>query len=75
LEGRVRGSVLEQRVSLVRWSQRGEVREAWERLAEREGLRKEAFEKATWGFVDFVLGRSYDIVVSMSKAREAGWTG
>jgi hypothetical protein len=67
--------VLEQRVSLVKWSQRGEVKEAWERLAEREGLRKEAFEKATWGFVDFVLGRSYDIVVSMSKAREAGWTG
>jgi hypothetical protein len=71
----VRGSVLEQRVSLVRWSQTKEVREAWERLAEREGLRKEAFGKATWGFADFVLGRSYDIVVSMSKAREAGWTG
>lgn len=68
-------SVLSQRVNLVKWSQQKEVKAAWERLAEREGLQKEAFEQATWGFVDFVLGREYDIVQSMSKAREAGWTG
>jgi hypothetical protein len=51
------------------------VREAWERLAVREGLKGDAFDRATWGFVDFVLGRDYDVVVSMSKAREAGWMG
>ncbi|KAK4096369.1 NAD(P)-binding domain protein [Parathielavia hyrcaniae] len=75
LVGRVRPSVLEQRVSLVKWSQKAEVKEAWERLAEREGLQRDVFGKATWAFLDFVLGRSYDLVVSMSKAREAGWTG
>lgn len=75
LVGRVKGSTLEQRVSLAKWSQQKEVKEAWERLAEREGLQKDAFEKATWAFTDFVLGRSFDIVISMSKAREAGWTG
>ncbi|KAK4144951.1 NAD(P)-binding domain protein [Dichotomopilus funicola] len=68
-------SVLSQRVNLVKWSQQTEVKDAWGRLAEREGLQREAFEQATWGFVDFVLGREYDIVQSMSKAREAGWMG
>ncbi|KAK4125378.1 NAD(P)-binding domain protein [Parathielavia appendiculata] len=75
LVGRVKGSVLEQRISLVKWSQKKDVHEAWDRLAEREGLQKDAFGKATWAFLDFVLGRNYDLVVSMSKAREAGWTG
>ncbi|KAK4234203.1 hypothetical protein C8A03DRAFT_18850 [Achaetomium macrosporum] len=75
LKGRIWGSVLEQRVSLVKWSQQEQVKKAWERLAERENLQKDAFEKATWAFVDFVLGRNFDLVVSMSKAREAGWTG
>lgn len=75
LVGRVTPSVLEQRVSLVKWSQQDRVRQAWARLAERERLQKDALEKATWAFIDFVLGRNYDVVVSMSKAREAGWTG
>ena len=28
-----------------------------------------------WAFAGFVLGRNYDLVISMSKARAAGWTG
>jgi hypothetical protein len=40
-----------------------------------EALKKEAFEKATWDFLGFVLGRTYNVVSSMSKARNAGWTG
>ncbi|KAK3955722.1 hypothetical protein QBC32DRAFT_22854 [Pseudoneurospora amorphoporcata] len=68
-------SQLEQRISLAKWAQQEEVKDAWTKLAEREGLQKDSLEKATWAFIDFVLGRSYDLVVSMSKAREAGWTG
>lgn len=76
LEGRTaQASSLEQRISLAKWSQQDEVKKAWMRLAEREGLQKDALERGTWAFVDFVLGRSYDIVASMSKAREMGWTG
>ncbi|KAB5546942.1 hypothetical protein GE09DRAFT_1035258 [Coniochaeta sp. 2T2.1] len=75
LKGKVKPSVVANRISLAKWSQQEEVKKAWEKLAEREGLQKDAFEKATWAFLDFVLGRSYDIVVSMSKAREFGWTG
>lgn len=75
LRGRIPPSELQQSISLVKWSQREDVRQAWRRLAEREGLQQDALEKGTWAFIDFVLGRNYDIVVSMSKAREAGWTG
>ena len=71
----VKQSVLKQRIDLVKWSQRDDVKKAWESVAKRDGLEHEAFEKATWGFLGFVLGRQYDIVVSMSKARKYGWTG
>lgn len=75
MKGVVKPSDVANRISLAKWSQDEEVKQAWKRLAEREGLQKDAFEKATWAFLDFVLGRSYDIVQSMSKAREYGWTG
>ena len=29
----------------------------------------------TWWFLDFVLGRDFDLVISMSKARSFGWKG
>ncbi|OCL14855.1 NAD(P)-binding protein [Glonium stellatum] len=66
---------VEQRVDLMKWSQREDVKKAWEKLAEREGLNKDALSKATWAFLGFVLGRNYDLVVNMSKARKLGWTG
>ena len=31
-------------------------------------------EKATWGFLRFVLGRNYDLAIDMSKARKLGWS-
>ena len=68
-------SVVEQKIDLIKWSQRSDVKEAWNKLAKREGLEAEAFEKATWGFLGFVFGRKYDIVISMNKAWKAGWTG
>jgi len=68
-------NVVEQHVDLVKWSQRADVKAAWERLAEREGLDKSSFDKATWAFTGFALGRNFDLVISMSKAREFGWTG
>lgn len=68
-------SKVEQHVDLIKWSQRQDVKDAWSKLAQREGLDESVFEKATWGFLGFVLGRNYDLVISMSKARECGWTG
>ena len=51
------------------------MRKAWEKVAEREGLSKDALEKATRGFFGFVLGRNYDLAIDTSKARKLGRTG
>ena len=75
LEGRIKPGVLEQRVDLVKWSREKKVNEAWERVMKKENLDGKAWEKATWGFLGFVLGRNYDCVISMSKARKFGWMG
>ena len=75
LSGRVSQSHLDQRIDLVKWAQDKEVQQAWKRLAEREGLDAEALSKASWAFAGFVLGRDYDIVLSMAKARKLGWEG
>ncbi|KAF9633306.1 NAD-dependent epimerase/dehydratase [Lasiodiplodia theobromae] len=75
LEGRMPASRLQQRIDLVKWAQKEEVKAAWERMAVREGLEKDALRMATWGFAKFVLGRDFDLVISMSKARKIGWTG
>lgn len=53
-------SRVEAKIDLVRWSQRSDVKEAWGRLAKREGLEHDAFEKATWSFLGFVLGRNFE---------------
>ena len=68
-------SLVEQKIDLVKWSQRKDVQAAWDKLAKREDLELDAFEKATWGFLGFVFGRNFDIIISMNKARKAGWTG
>ncbi|THY47790.1 NAD dependent epimerase/dehydratase family protein [Aureobasidium pullulans] len=68
-------SLVEGKIDLAKWAQKPEVKKAWETLADREGLDKSAFENATWAFLNFVFGRNFDLVISMSKARKAGWTG
>ncbi|KAL1966140.1 hypothetical protein VTN77DRAFT_4888 [Rasamsonia byssochlamydoides] len=62
-------------IDLAQWSQRPEVRQAWSRLAARENLQEDAFDKATWAFLNFVLGRNYDLIISMNKARRLGFQG
>lgn len=68
-------SKVEKQVDLIKWSQQSDVKQAWDRVADRDGLRKDVFEQATWGFLNFVLGRNYNLVLSLSKARQAGFQG
>jgi nucleoside-diphosphate-sugar epimerase len=75
LEKSVEQGVVRQRIDLVRWSQKKEVVDAWSKIVDQEGVDKDGLEKATWNFLGFVLGREYNIVISMSKARRLGWTG
>lgn len=64
-----------QMIDIVKWAKRPEVSKAWEEIREEFGLDQQAWDKATWGFLTFVLGREVSCVVSMSKARRLGWTG
>jgi len=75
MEGQFKPSKLEQRIDLTKWSQRPEVVETAKKLQKQYGIEEDAWEKATWGFLAFCLGKTYDNVVSMSKARKLGWTG
>lgn len=68
-------SVVHQQIDTVKWAQRPEVVQKWEELRDRFGLDQSVWDKATWGFLTFLLGREFDCVVSMSKARKLGWTG
>ncbi|OOF99400.1 hypothetical protein ASPCADRAFT_503451 [Aspergillus carbonarius ITEM 5010] len=73
LKEKVEKGEVRMRIDLEKWTKRDDVKAAWERLAEREGLEKDAFEKATWFFLNFVLGRNYDLVISMNKAWKLGF--
>ncbi|KAL6721078.1 hypothetical protein ACLMJK_000178 [Lecanora helva] len=75
LENNLEQNKVEQKIDLVKWSKREDVQQAWTKLADQHNLERDAFEKATWGFLGFVLGRNYNVVISMSKARRLGWTG
>ncbi|MBV35950.1 MAG: hypothetical protein CMP47_10965 [Rickettsiales bacterium] len=68
-------SVIHQQIDTTKWAQRPEVVKAWENLRDQHGLDQQTWDKATWGFLTFLLGRDYSCVVSMSKARKLGWTG
>lgn len=58
-----------------KWAQREDVNQVWGKLQEKYGLDQKAWEKATWDFLTFVLGRDWNCIGSMSKARKLGWTG
>jgi len=75
IKGRVPRGEVQMNVDLTKWAGRDDVKQAWATVAEREGLKKDAFERATWFFLNFVVGRNYDIVISMNKARKFGWQG
>ncbi|KAF4919153.1 hypotheticall protein [Colletotrichum viniferum] len=68
-------SHIRQRIDPVEWSRSGEVQEAWRRLAAREGLDGDALDRASWAFAGSAWGRDYDVVLSMSRARQLGWAG
>ncbi|KAL4937371.1 hypothetical protein BDV06DRAFT_203111 [Aspergillus oleicola] len=58
-----------------KWAARSEVNKAWTQVRDKYGLEQEAWEKATWSFLTFALGRDWSCVGSMSKARKLGWMG
>ena len=65
----------ELRNSLQIWSKEQRVRDAWSRLAEREGLDRDAFDKASWGYADRNMGIDYSKLEDMGKVRAFGFLG
>lgn len=46
----------------------------WEKICEKYGGNKEVFDWGTWGFFDWIGGRAWSTLSSVSKARAYGWT-
>jgi len=66
-------SQLELRNSLQAWAQEEKVVQAWERIAQREGLDREVFAKASWGFADAALALGWSVVLGANKLRKFGF--
>ena len=75
MRGEFEQSYVHQQIDTTKWAQRPEVKDAWDTLKDKYGMDDQTWEKATWGFLTFVLGREFSCVVSMSKARKMGWNG
>ncbi|PMD37598.1 hypothetical protein L207DRAFT_636273 [Hyaloscypha variabilis F] len=72
---RAEKGTIELRNSWVQWAQEERTLEAWKRLAKREGLQEDAFERASWGYADRNMGIGYGKLEAMGKARRLGWLG
>ncbi|WP_421993383.1 SDR family oxidoreductase [Roseococcus sp.] len=59
--------------SMTLWSAGKEA--VWERIRARHGLALPLDQVASWAFFDFFMGMDYDVLCSMTAAREAGFQG
>jgi hypothetical protein len=48
-------------------------KEVWERICDKYGGNKEAFDWGTWFFFDWAVGKAWPTLSSMQKARRFGW--
>ncbi|GFF53302.1 uncharacterized protein C757.02c [Aspergillus lentulus] len=58
-----------------KWAKRKDVNEAWAKLRDKYNLDQSGWDRATWDFLTFALGRDWSCVATMSKARRLGWDG
>ncbi|KAL6247436.1 hypothetical protein RBB50_005782 [Rhinocladiella similis] len=65
-------SVVHQQIDMTKWKQRPEVVKAWEMLRDKFSLLQDAWDKATWGLLTFLFGRSFSCVASMTSGKEGG---
>ncbi|KAH8698734.1 nucleoside-diphosphate-sugar epimerase GsfE [Talaromyces proteolyticus] len=57
---------------LVEWAK--DKKEVWDRVVDKYGGKKEAFEWTDWRYLNWTVGREWTTHVSLEKAREFGWT-
>ena len=74
LDGKEKGRI-ELRNSLQQWAKEERTLRAWDRLRVREGLDKDAFERASWGYADRNMAIDYSKLEAMDKVRRFGFLG
>jgi nucleoside-diphosphate-sugar epimerase len=60
-------------LSMARWM--ADKAPVWEKIRARHGLILPIEQVASWEFADFALNMDYDVLASMTAARQAGFTG
>jgi len=60
-------------MSMARWM--ADKAPVWEKIRARHGLTLPIEQVASWEFADFALNMDYDVLASMTAARQAGFTG
>lgn len=71
----VKRSKLRGCLHLERFSRTPLVTSAWNQLVKRHGLQPNTLRNANWENLQYTIGRNFDVVLSMNKAKRAGWTG
>ncbi|PKX88822.1 SDR family oxidoreductase [Aspergillus novofumigatus IBT 16806] len=62
---------LSNEIDMVEWAK--DKKEVWERVVQKYGGKREAFDWGTWGFFNWATGKSWLMISSISKARKFGW--
>lgn len=57
--------------SMTEWAK--DKKPVWDKICDKYGGNKEAFNWATWGFFNWALGKAWLSFFSISKARKFGW--
>ncbi|GIJ85085.1 hypothetical protein Asppvi_003940 [Aspergillus pseudoviridinutans] len=62
---------LSNEIDMVEWAK--DKKEVWERVVQKYGGKREAFDWGTWGFFNWATGKSWLTISSINKARKFGW--
>lgn len=57
---------------MVEWAK--ENKGVWQSVVAKHGGHPEAFQWGTWDFFDWMIGKAWSTIGSVSKARKFGWT-
>lgn len=57
--------------SMIQWAKDNE--EVWQSVVAKHGGHPEAFKWGTWDFFDWMIGKAWCTIGSVSKARKFGW--
>ncbi|PKX88825.1 SDR family oxidoreductase [Aspergillus novofumigatus IBT 16806] len=64
-------TTLANEINMVEWAR--DKRSIWEQIVSKYGGKIEAFDWATWGFMNWATGKSWLTISSINKARKFGW--